>query len=179
MPCQLLLQVIKNFAGIAKPLTALTHHGARFAWTSGLHTTCNAPKSALIESPMLHYPDPSKCYIVYTDASDDYCGAQLSQEDDGQELPIAFLSHTFTDTQWKWSTTKQEPYGVHYTVTKWNYYLQGSYIVVHNDHKPLQKFLKGKNANNKVNRWSLELAIHNITFEWISGAYNKAVHCLS
>ena len=27
------------------------------------------------------------------DASDDACGAQLSQEHNGQELPAAFLSH--------------------------------------------------------------------------------------
>ena len=45
---------------------------------------------------------------VYTDASDDTCGAQLSQEHDGTEFPIAFLSHTFTDTQQKWSTTEQD-----------------------------------------------------------------------
>ena len=37
----------------------------------------------------------------------------------------------------------------------------------------------GKNANNKVNRWELELATYNITFEWISGAKNKAADCLS
>ena len=48
-----------------------------------------------------------------------------------------------------------------------------------NDHKPLAKFLNGKNANNKVNRWSVELATYNITFEWISGAKNKAADCLS
>ena len=41
------------------------------------------------------------------------------------------------------------------------------------------KFLNGKNANNKVNRWSLELATYNINFEWISGAKNKAAECLS
>ena len=52
-------------------------------------------------------------------------------------------------------------------ITKWNYYLQGTNITVKNDHKPLAKFLNGKNANNKVNRWSLELAAYNITFEWI------------
>ena len=35
-----------------------------------------------------------------------------------------------------------------------------------------------KNANNKVNRRGLELATYNITFEWISGAWNKADECL-
>ena len=62
---------------------------------------------------------------------------------------------------------------------KWNYYLQGADIIVRNDHKPLTKFLNGKNANNKVNRWGLELAPYSITFKWISGACNKAADCLS
>ena len=132
----------------------------------------------MLEASILYYPDPSKCFIVYTDASDDTCGAQLSQEHAGQELPVAFLSHTFTDTQWKWSTTKQEAYGVYYVVTEWNYYLQGPDIVISNDHKPLQQFMNGKNANNKINNWALELATYNITFEWIIGAHNKAADCL-
>ena len=42
---------------------------------------------------------------------------------------------------------------VYYSITKWNYYLQGADIIVQNEHKPLNKFLNGKNANNKVNRW--------------------------
>ena len=68
---------------------------------------------------------------------------------------------------------EQEASGIYFVLTKWNYYLQGSEIVVCNDHKPLQKFLNGTNANNKVNRWSLTLATYNITFEWISGAHTK------
>ena len=95
------------------------------------------------------------------------------------EFPIAFLSHTFIETQWKWSTTEQEAYGVYYAITKWNYYLQGADIIVKNDHKPLARFLNGKNANSKVNRWSLELATYNISFKSISGAKTKAAVCLS
>ena len=110
-----------------------------------------------------------KEYIVYTDASDDACGAQLSQEHNGTEFPIVFLSHTLKDTQRKWSTIEQEAYGVYYAVTKWNYYFQGAEVIAQNDHKPLARFLNRKNANNKVNRWELELATYNITFEWILG----------
>ena len=124
-------------------------------------------------------PSPVKKYIVYTDASNDACRAQLSLEHDGTEFPIVFLSHTFTETQRKWSTTEQEAYGVYYAITKWNYYLQGTNITVKNNHKLLAHFLNGKHANNKVNRWSLELATYNITFEWLSGAKNKAADCLS
>ena len=109
---------IKNFAHIAKPLTALTHHDVKFAWTSSHLRVFNTFKGSLLEAPLLNYPDPSKHYIVYRDASDDPCGDRLSQEHDGQELPVAFLSHIFTDTKQKWSTTEQEAYGIYYAVAK-------------------------------------------------------------
>ena len=136
-------------------------------------------KESAIQAPILHYPNPKKCYIVHTDAADDTCGAQLSKEHDETKFPIPFLSHTFTDTQWKWSTTEQEAYIVYNAVTQWNYYLQGAEIIVCNNHKPLARLLNGKNANNKVNRWALELATYNIIFEWISVAHNKVANCLS
>ena len=55
------------------------------------------------------------------------------------------------EMQRKWSNMEQEAYGVYYTITKWNYYLQGADNIVRNDHEPLNKFLNGKNTNNKVN----------------------------
>ena len=51
---------------------------------------------------------------------------------------------TLLETQSKWSRTEQEAYGVYYTVTKWNYYLQGADIIVRNDHKPHAKCLNRK-----------------------------------
>ena len=116
---------------------------------------------------------------MYTDTSNDACGAQLSQIHDGTKFVVAFLSHTFTDTQRRWSTPDQEAYSICFAVKKWNYYLQGADIMVRNDHKPLAWFLNGKNENTKINRWGLELASYNIMFEWISGAKNKAADCLS
>ena len=170
---------IKGFAKIAKPLTLLTRQQVKFDCTLEHHTAFLHLKEAIVQTPILHYPNPNKKYTVYTDASDDACRAQLSQEHNGTEFLVAFLSHTFTETQQKWSATEQEAFGVYYAITKWNYYLQGTDIIVRNNHKPLAHFLNGKNTNNKINRWSLELAMYNISFEWISGARNKAADCLS
>ena len=108
-------------------------------------------------APILHYPDPTRRYIVYTDASDDACGAQLSQEYDGTEFPIAFLSHTFTKTQWKWSTPEQEAHRVYYAITNWNYYLQKADIILHNDQKPLAKFLMERMPITKSTDWDWSL----------------------
>ena len=170
---------IKGFTKIAKSLTLLTRQLVKFEWTPVHHTTFLHLEEAIVQAPILLYPNPDKKYIVYTNASDKACGAQLSQEHNGMEFSIAFLSHTFIETQSKWSITEQEAYGIYCTITKWNYYLQGADIIVRNDHKPLAWFLNGKNANNKVNRWSMELATYNISFKWISEAKNKAADCLS
>ena len=94
---------IKNFAKITKPLTLLTRQQVKFHWIPSHHKAFLTLKEAIIQAPILCYPDPNRKYIIYTDASDDACGAQLLQEHNGTEFPIAFLSHTFMKTQRKWS----------------------------------------------------------------------------
>ena len=92
---------IRNFVKIVIHLTLLTCQQAKFEWTPTHHNAFLTLKESVIQAPILHYPNPKKCYIVYTEASDCGCEAQLFQEHDGTEFTIAFLSHTFTDTERK------------------------------------------------------------------------------
>ena len=95
---------IRNFTKITKPLTLLTHQQAKFKWTPTHHNAFLTIKESVVQAPILQYPNPVKHYIVYTDTSDDACGAQLSNEHNGTEFQIAFLSHTFMGhAQWRWS----------------------------------------------------------------------------
>ena len=64
---------IKNFAKIAKPLTMLTRMDVKFEWKETHHCAFMKLKDAIIQAPILRYPDTTKPYIVYTDASDDAC----------------------------------------------------------------------------------------------------------
>ena len=61
---------IKGFAKIAKPLTLLTRQQVKFDWTPEHHTTFLHLKEAIVQAPILHYSNPNKKYIVYTDTSD-------------------------------------------------------------------------------------------------------------
>ena len=109
---------IKGFMKIAKPLTLLTRQQVKFDWTPEHQEAFIHLKEAIIQAPILHYPNPNKTYIIHTDASNEARGAQLSQEHDGTKFSVVFLSHTFTETQCKWSTMEQEAFGVYYTITK-------------------------------------------------------------
>ena len=97
---------IKGFLKIAKPLTLLTRQQVKFDWTPEHQEAFIHLKEAIVQAPILHYPNPNKTYIIYMDASDDACGAQLSQEHDGTKFPVAFLSHTFY-----WNTVQMEYHG--------------------------------------------------------------------
>ena len=163
-----LQEIYQELCKNSKPLTVLTCMDIRFEWTETHRCTFMKLKDAIIQAPILRYSNTTKPYIMYTDTSDDACGAQLSQIHKEAEFPVAFLSHMFTDTQRRWSTPEQEAYGIYFAIKKWNYYLQGADIIIRNDHKPLAWFLNGKNENTKTNRWGLELASYNIKFEWIS-----------
>ena len=90
---------INKFAKIAKPLTVLTRMDVKFEWTETHRCAFMKLKDAIIQAPILRYLDTTKPYIMYTDASNDACRAQLSQMHEEAEFPVAFLSHTFTDTQ--------------------------------------------------------------------------------
>ena len=90
---------IKNFAKIVKPLTMLTRMDVKFEWKETHQYAFMKLKEAIIQAPILQSLDTTKLYIVYTDDSNNACRAQLSQIHDGTEILVAFLSHTFTDTQ--------------------------------------------------------------------------------
>ena len=59
---------IKGFAKVAKPLTLLTRQQVKFEWTSDHQTAFEHLKNAIVQAPILHYPNPNKTYIMYTDA---------------------------------------------------------------------------------------------------------------
>ena len=117
------------------------------------------------------------------DASDQAAATILMQEytEDGEtkDMPIAYLSAQFSDTQLKWSTLVKEGYAIYYTVKKWRHYLEDAEILLKNDAKYLQMFLAGRTDNVKLDRWSLELHGRNIQVEHIPGHKNKEVNCLS
>ena len=134
---------INQFADATRPMTKLTRKGVKFKWTDECQTGFNYLKTCLTEAPFLKYPDPSKRYVVFTDALDQATAAVLTQEytEDGEikEMPIAYLSVELSDTQFKWSTVVKEGYAIYYTVKKWRHYLEDAEILLKSDAKSLSK----------------------------------------
>ncbi|ROT66138.1 hypothetical protein C7M84_015906 [Penaeus vannamei] len=67
--CTYYRRFVKQFAQFASPLHQLTRKGARFEWSATCQVAFDSLKRALVEAPVLPYPDPASPYLLDTDAS--------------------------------------------------------------------------------------------------------------
>ena len=70
---------INRFADATRLMTELTRKGIKFEWTDECKVGFDYLKTCLTEAPILKYPDPSKRYVVFTDALDQAATAILTQ----------------------------------------------------------------------------------------------------
>ena len=116
-------------------MTKLTRKGLKFEWTEECQTGFEYLKTCLTVAPILKYPDPSRRYVVFMDASDEAPTAVLTQEytsedRETKEMPTAYLSVQFSNTLFKWSTVVKEGYAIFYAVKKWRHYLEDVVILL-------------------------------------------------
>ena len=178
--CSYYRKFLPNFSGIAKPLIDLTRKNTRFKWEDAHQKAFDFLKDSLTEIPFLAYPDVSKPFTLFTDASNLCIGACLTQlSDEGEELPIYFISHKLSDTQTRWSTIEKEAYAIFYAVNKLHYLLYGTQFTIRTDHQPLIYLLQAPSNNRKIQNWMLQLAAYNCKIEHIKGSDNTIADMLS
>ena len=130
-----------------------------------------------MKEPILKYPDTSKPYVLYTDASKYAWAGVLTQayeyEFEGKKKkihhPITYLSGLFRGSQLNWAALTKEAYAIYRSVKKLDPYLDGAVTTIQSDHLPLKKFLIRDTANNKVKNWPMELEGYNLTFQYTKG----------
>jgi hypothetical protein len=81
----------------------------------------------------LAYPDFTKPFEIYTDASTMQLGSVITQGN----RPIAFFSRKLSVTQAKYSVTKNKPLAIVETLKEFQGMLWGQTIKVYTDHKNL------------------------------------------
>ena len=82
---------MKGFSKIAKPLTALTKKGIKWAWTPSCQDAFDTLKEMFTTGPILTHFDDTRPTKLETDTSDFALGAVLSQLcEDEKWHPVAF-----------------------------------------------------------------------------------------
>ena len=103
----------------------------------------------------------------------------MTQECEGDEKPIYYLSHKLSRSQCKWSVVEKECFAIHFALQKLDYYLHNSQFVIRTDHKPLKYLLDSPMQNKKIQMWALSMSGYNCTIEYIAGTTNTCADLLS
>ena len=175
--CSYYRKFVPRFSDIVQPLSKLTAHDAVFVWCEQCELSFQMLKDTLVSAPILKYPDTSKPYTIFTDASKYRWARVLTQEhtsvlnskETTTKHPVAYVSGLFHGSQLNWAAMTKEVYAIYMTIKKSTFYITGHDVTLRSDHLPLNKFLKQVTLNNTVNNWVMEIESFKIKFVHIAG----------
>ena len=67
--CGYYRKFVPHFADILRPLAKLTGHKVEWDWCTKCNLSFQMMKHLMISAPILKYPDTTKLYTIFTDAS--------------------------------------------------------------------------------------------------------------
>ena len=170
---------VKGFSSIAAPLTELLKNEVEFNWGSDQVEAFNKLKQAIISAPILISPDPTKKYVVVTDASGFATGAVLQQDHGNGLQPIAFMSHKMNAAERNYPVHEQELLAIVQALREWRHYLHGCEFDVVTDHNSLKYFMSQPTLSARQARWSERMQEFHFKVIHRPGKLNEAADALS
>ncbi|XP_060783177.1 uncharacterized protein LOC132890378 [Neoarius graeffei] len=101
--------------------------------------------------------DWAGAYRILTDASDRGLGAVLSQEVEGEDRPVLYISRKLSVREGRYNNIEKECLAINWVVLALRYYLLGRPFTLCSDHAPLQWLHRMKDANAQITRWYVAL----------------------
>ncbi len=181
---------IPNLAKVVTPLQELTKqsvlgkkptaHTSIIEFWQPIHTESMQEVIKILTSkPVLIMPDFTKPFILTTDACDTGIGAMLSQEIEGVEHPVAYISRTLNIDERKYSPTEKECLAIIWAIKALEPYLVYKTFYLNTDHKPLTWLRYNKSQNKRLERWSQTLSEYQFEIRHLKGTEIPHVDALS
>jgi hypothetical protein len=136
-------------------------------WDEVHQRAVNHLKATIAKDVVLAYPDYSKVFEIYADASSKQLRAVITQDN----RPIAFFSWKLSDTQGKYTVTKIELLAIVKTLKEFKGMLWGQNIKAFTDHANLMRDALGL-TSDQVYRWRSLLEEYGPKIVYIKGIHN-------
>ena len=134
----------------------------------------------ITKQPVLKAADPTKSYILHTDASDLGLGAVLMQDDDDGHLhPIAFASKLLNPAQRNYTVTDRECLAMVWALEHFNTYVEGHKYTIVTDHAALTYLKNITHTKQRMHRLALKLQPYELSIEYKPGVKHYAADLLS
>ena len=145
---------VPRFSDLARSLTNLTRHEVDFVWTDKCEKSFNHLRELLMQHPILRYPDPSKEYTLFTDASGIGWAGVLTQAFDDEkgktkQHPICYVSGQFRGSQQNWAALTKEAYAIYMSVRKLSFYITDAKVTIKCDPPSSEKISTEANTERQ------------------------------
>ena len=173
---------INKYSEVALPLTELTRNDVKYVWGDAQQRAFDELKSRLLTAPVLAHPDPSRQFILNTDASGFAIAAVLSQQQqDGSMRPVAYYSKKMNSAQKNYGVTDKELLAIVEAVRHWRCYLEGNPFPtkVLTDHQGLKWLNSKAELSGRQARWVESLSDLEYEVSYIPGPQNAVADALS
>jgi RNase H-like domain found in reverse transcriptase/Reverse transcriptase (RNA-dependent DNA polymerase)/Integrase zinc binding domain/Retroviral aspartyl protease/Chromo (CHRromatin Organisation MOdifier) domain len=179
---------IKNHSAVVAPISDLTKtkstqgssHNS-FVWTPAAQLAFEEMRDALCAAPVLALPDPSRPYVVATDASGYAVGACLMQDQGNGLQPIVYMSKKMQKAELNYPIHHKEMLAIVVALKEWRHYLHGAKFKVVTDHKSLVHFFTQEKLSERQARWNEFLSEfgNDMVIEYQEGKKNVVADALS
>jgi len=136
-------------------------------------------KEKLTMAPILGMPQDKGIYCLDKNASDVGLGAVFSQEQNGQEVVLAYASRTLSQTERKYDVTRRELLVVVYGLKTYRQYLLGRHFVIRTDHSALQSLRRTTEPIGQQARWQTFIQQFNFVIMHRPGTKDRNADALS
>eukprot|EP00804_Cyclotella_cryptica_P021801 CCRYP_000786-RA/>CCRYP_000786-RA protein AED:0.24 eAED:0.27 QI:0/0/0/1/0/0/2/0/177 len=140
---------------VLAPLTSLVANKTKkspWCWDTVHQKAFDDIKTTIAKDVVLAYPDCSREFEIYTDASSKQLGSVITKGN----RPLAFFSRKLSTAQQKYSVTELELLAIVETLKEFKGMLWGQRLKVYTDHKNLIQDALGL-TSDRVYRWRLLL----------------------
>jgi len=177
--CSFYRRFIAGFANVAAPLYMLTQKNAPFHWDTEQQQAFQTLKTKLVLAPILGMPQDEGTFFLDTAASDRGLVAVLSQEQNGQEIVIAYASRTLSRPERNYDVTRRDLLAVVYGLKSYRQYLLGRHFIIRTDQSALQYLRRTSKPIGQQARWQTYIEQFTFTIRHRSGTQHRNADALS
>ncbi|GFO17417.1 Pol polyprotein [Plakobranchus ocellatus] len=172
---------VHNFSAIAQPLTEVMKKSSpnKIVWTPECQESWDAIKKCLTSEPILKVPDPSKPFVVQTDASNKAIAGTFLQQHEGTLHPCFYASRILKDRERNYAIIELEMLAIIFALDKFSKYLLMKPFLIQTDHAPLSFLKENKSKNARLIRWALAIQQYSFSVQHIKGSNNVLSDTLS